>query len=532
MLGFLQKGHRDFINQNLKLEKNHFNNNKAKILIDFFDDYPVIFLFSSMKKYLQKKYKADFEYFTFNDWHNVQISSQKSFFQNFKSIIRKFTTFRVLNKIFRSFGVREGLIINYNNKKFFKIAELKAEKILSKLKKPENVYSIKFKNFNLGKYIYQSYLRDFNEPTLKLNDKRLYETIKKSLLIFLNIEEYFKNNSVKILIPSHTVYLYYGIITEYAYKKKCKVFRIKQVGWRDTQSTDLIHVDKRISEAPPTNNYKKIFNNFSKKQKKKFWNVGKKHLNYRFKGKKEPNLSGNLIMYHNKKSRINFKNNNKNIMLFLPCFFDGPGRHSNLLFPDFYQWTEFMLENAKKTKFEWFIKPHPSGLPGNDKIIKEFKDKYSNYKNLNFISKTTSNKYLINHNFNSLFCHHGNVVPEFASKNIPVVVACSDYSSSFDFSIRAKSKKHLAKLIDIADKINFKPNKKHIYEYIFMHFIYFMGYKKNNRIFNRNFETEISKFHNTHKANISNHKFFSLLKNEDYTFSENKIINLLKKINI
>ena len=311
MLGFLQKGHRDFINQNLKLEKNHFNNNKAKILIDFFDDYPVIFLFSSMKKYLQKKYKADFEYFTFNDWHNVQISSQKSFFQNFKSIIRKFTTFRVLNKIFRSFGVREGLIINYNNKKFFKIAELKAEKILSKLKKPENVYSIKFKNFNLGKYIYQSYLRDFNEPTLKLNDKRLYETIKKSLLIFLNIEEYFKNNSVKILIPSHTVYLYYGIITEYAYKKKCKVFRIKQVGWRDTQSTDLIHVDKRISEAPPTNNYKKIFNNFSKKQKKKFWNVGKKHLNYRFKGKKEPNLSGNLIMYHNKKSRINFKNNNK-----------------------------------------------------------------------------------------------------------------------------------------------------------------------------------------------------------------------------
>ena len=32
-------------------------------------------------------------------------------------------------------------------------------------------------------------------------------------------------------------------------------------------------------------------------------------------------------------------------------------------------------------------------------------------------------------------------------------------------------KKHLAKLIDIADKINFKPNKKHIYEYIFMHFI-------------------------------------------------------------
>ena len=98
----------------------------------------------------------------------------------------------------------------------------------------DDVYKIKYKSINLGKYIYQSYLRDHNQPTIDLNDIRLREIIKKSFIIFFNVQEYFSKNNVKILIPSHTVYLYYGIITEYAFKRGCKVFRVKQSGFRDT----------------------------------------------------------------------------------------------------------------------------------------------------------------------------------------------------------------------------------------------------------------------------------------------------------
>ena len=87
-------------------------------------------------------------------------------------------------------------------------------------------------------------------------------------------------------------------------------------------------------------------------------------------------------------------------------------------------------------------------------------------------------------------------------------------------------------MINNADKINFKPNKKHIYEFIFMHFIYFMGYKKENRIFKRNLEKEIKRFHDTHNANITSHDFFKLFDNQDYLYSENKIKILLNQINI
>ena len=50
MIKFLKKGHRDFIKIN-KIHKKHLNiKTKNKILVDFFDDYSVIFIFSLMKK--------------------------------------------------------------------------------------------------------------------------------------------------------------------------------------------------------------------------------------------------------------------------------------------------------------------------------------------------------------------------------------------------------------------------------------------------------------------------------------------------
>ena len=61
MIQFLRDGHKNFIKYNLK-KKNYFTKNKNKILIDYFDDYPTIFAFSSMKNYLINKYNANLEY--------------------------------------------------------------------------------------------------------------------------------------------------------------------------------------------------------------------------------------------------------------------------------------------------------------------------------------------------------------------------------------------------------------------------------------------------------------------------------------
>jgi hypothetical protein len=533
MLKFLKEGHLKFIKYNIKNNKNkNLINYKNKILVDYFDDYPTIFVFSAFKNYLQNKYKANFQYFTFNSWQNPQLSFNRTFFDNIRSVFNFFGANRILSKIFMSFGVHKGITIDYNNLLFKKKAQIFAQKSFKKLKKLDDIYLIKYNNFTLGKYVYQSYLRDYTEPTIDLNDKRLFKIIEKAILIYLSIDSYFKKNHVKILIPSHTVYLYYGMIADYAYKKKIKVFRIKSAGYYDKTSLKLINVDSRINESYPTHRYKKIFDSFNNIEKKRYRKLGKKHLIDRFKGKHEKFLSGEKIIYHKKKISMNIINSEKNVLMFIPCFFDGPGRHDNLLFPDFFQWVIFMLDNAKDTNFNWYIKPHPLGRPGNNIIIKNLIKKYKKFSNIIFLEKDISNKYLINKNFKSFFCHHGNAISEFAYKNIPVVCACRDFSSEFNIALKPKNKSHLKKLILNADKIKYRANKKNIYEFIFMHFIYFMGFEENNRIFIKDLNKDIKKFHDLNKSSINSHKFFSLFNDNDYKYAEKKVVSLLKKIGI
>ena len=531
MIQFLRDGHKNFIKYNLK-KKNYFTKNKNKILIDYFDDYPTIFAFSSMKNYLINKYNANLEYFTFNSWQNCQLNINRSFLENIRAIINFFGSDRILRKIYYSFGVKKGLIIDYNNFFFKKIAQTHAKKEFLRLKKIEDIYLINYKKFNLGKYIYQSFLRDYSKPTISINDKRLYKIIKKAILIYLNIDAYFKKNKVKLLIPSHTVYLSYGIITEYAFKKKIKVFRVKSPGYRDQESLKLIRVDSRISELYNTKNYKKVFDSFDYSLKKKYREIGKKILLNRYNGKIEPNLARQTIIYHTKKNKIKIPNNKKNILIFIPCFFDGPGRNEKSLFPDFFQWVIFMIENAKNTDFNWYIKPHPLGLPENELIISNLKKKYFQYKNIIFLDKETSNKYLISQNFKSIFLHHGNAVAEFAHKKFPVIVSCLDNTSSFNIAIRAKTKENLKKFIINADKIIFNVNKNNIYEFIYMHFENYLGYKKEERIFKKCLNQNIASFHNLNNPNINSHKFFGLFDDSDYIYAEKKLPRLLKKIRI
>lgn len=531
MIQFLRNGHKNFIKYNLK-KKNYFTQNKNKILIDYFDDYPTIFVFSSMKDYLINKYNANLEYFTFNSWQNCQLSVNRPFLENIRAIINFFGADRILRKIYYSFGVKKGITIDYNNFFFKKIAKNHAKEKFLSIKKIEDIYLIKYKKINLGKYIYQSFLRDYSEPTISINDIRLYKIIEKAILIYLNIDSYFKKNKVKLLIPSHTVYLSYGIITEYAFKKKIKIFRVKSPGYRDKESLKLIRVDSRISELYDTKNYKKVFNNFKYYLKKKYQKIGKKILVDRYNGKIEPHLARQTIIYHTKKPKIRITYNTKNILILIPCFFDGPGRNEKSLFPDFFQWVIFMIENAKNTNFNWYIKPHPLGLPKNELIIRDLKKKYSQYKNIFFLDKETSNKYLISQNFKSIFLHHGNAVAEFAHKKIPVIVSCLDNTSSFNIAIIAKTKESLKRFIKNADKIIFKINKNHIYKFIYMHFEYNLGYKKEERIFRKELNQEIARFHNLNNPNINSHKFFNLLDVSDYDYAKKKLPQLLKKIGI
>ena len=104
--------------------------------------------------------------------------------------------------------------------------------------------------------------------------------------------------------------------------------------------------------------------------------------------------------------------------MFLHAFSDAPHRFKNTSFSDYWEWSNFVLKNASKTNFQWFIKPHP--LDDKPEIIELLKKRFSE-KNLNFISSKTNNMFFIENNFSALFTCHGTCCYEFALYGMPVV---------------------------------------------------------------------------------------------------------------
>jgi hypothetical protein len=514
-----------------KLNKVKINkNNKESILIDYFDDYLTIYSYSLIFDYLRNRYNSKIEWFNFLPWFN----NEKYFKHNsFKKIIFLLKFFigriNILNKCYDAIGVNHG--ISYKNFSYHKLIALrKAKKVFSELRSKEDVFQIKIKGFKIGSYIYQTYLRYYSLPTVNVRDLKLLDEIFKSFLIYLSIEEYFKENKVKLVIVSHAFYSYYGIIAKYAASKGVQVIRIASAGWRNKTSFIISKINKNhIEEAPPYYMYKKIFNQFSNKEKKEKLLIGNQILKKRYQGEIQPFLLGNISSYADNKKNIILKKNKKNILVFLNCFFDGPGRFKSAIFPDFYEWIIFTLDNAANTNFDWYVKPHPRSQPGNDDIINSLKNKYKIKNNIYFIDKSISNKKLIDSNFKSLFMHHGNATAEFANKNFPVVNCCTSAMSNYKFFIKVKSKKAYLNIINTADNLKIKIKKREIYEWTYMNFNHFNKYDKNKKITINNFQDKISHFHKIDSNNMRNDKVLNILID---TYSEkykHNAIDVLKK---
>jgi hypothetical protein len=514
-------------------KKLNISNNQQKykniILVDFFDDYMHIYSYSLILSYLRKKYNANVEWFNFLPWLNF-----KNFFfyepANLLKYLFKlfFGNIKFLNLLYYSLGTKCGVSVK-DFVKYEDNANRISKRLFKKIKNKNDIYKIKIENFTIGNYIYQTYLRYNTEATVCINDLRLLEKIKEAILIYFSFKNYLKKNKVKVLIVSHAFYNYWGLVASYASKNNVKVIRIKTTGWRKNTNFQIVKIYKElVEESFPYHLYKKIFDKFDLKNKFNNLKIGKKILLQRLKGKIDPQLLGNISSYSNNKVNIKFDKKKENILVFANCFFDGPGRFKNFIFSDFYEWIIFTLDNAAKTNFQWYVKPHPKAQPGNSLIFNELIQKYKNNKNIIFLKKNISNNILINLGFKSLFCHHGNATAEFAFKKIPVVNCCENTMSDYNFFLKCNTKKDYLKAIKSANKINLNINNKEIYEWVYMHFYHFLR-RKENRILSKNFENKNLHIHNPNSNNVRNKKIFNfLIENYNNNFQKVAINELIE----
>ena len=76
------------------------------------------------------------------------------------------------------------------------------------------------------------------------------------------------------------------------------------------------------------------------------------------------------------KQKLIKKSEKIKILIATHCFFDSPHSYGKNIFPDFYEWLDYLGKISNKTDYDWYIKLHPNYHPLTMNVINHFLKKH------------------------------------------------------------------------------------------------------------------------------------------------------------
>ena len=171
--------------------------------------------------------------------------------------------------------------------------------------------------------------------------------------------------------------------------------------------------------------------------------------------------------YNYKNRKVNILNVNKNkILIAMHNFYDSPHVFGKMLFPDFYEWLNHIVELSKKTNYEWYLKLHPENTKKDLNLIKKI---LSKNKKIKLISGKINNNIIFNIGINCVLTCFGSIGYEFAYQGIKVINACvRNPHAGYGFTLNPKNITEFDHMILNINKIKLNIKKTEILEFLFM----------------------------------------------------------------
>jgi len=382
-------------------------------------------------------------------------------------------------QIMKSFGIDEIEIIDNSNIISRLIYFYKSFFILSKTNNINEILNFKIRDIEIGKAVYEHYLRFVGKAPTKINWKIII-FFAESLYYIDRSKKLLKNLKPKYWIQAERQFIPHRILSQQVLKFKTKILArcgIDQVN---------IKMYKSFKERNMNRNKitYKLFNELNKKYKKIilkkanelfFLNnkdnkvgsevhqtINNKKIYYKFKSKKTFN------------SYFKFKNSNPVVLILAHQMTDGAFSNSWNLFKNDADWLKQTLKIIKEIKnINFIIKPHPSEKFYNSQITtKEI------FQELIFDKGSNIKLFPDNYDINSLINYinlsitsHGSAGYEYPGKSIPTIICGETFYSGLGFNIEPKSIKEYKKIINNISQIKklnkFQTDKAKIFWYIF-----------------------------------------------------------------
>ncbi len=365
--------------------------------------------------------------------------------------------------VYRSFGADSIFAISPTAAHMAKACAIYAD-IIGRLRTKADVEALTIDGVWIGDLVYDTFLMGFRKPTIDLDAEEFRTFLRQCLEVFAFWQDYFETHDVRAVNVSHCVYTL-AIPLRMALQRGVEAYQANVTHVYRMRPdnmfayNDYVYFPERFAALPPAMQEAGLAE-------------AKRRIEKRFAG------AVGVDMHYSTKSaygssrhvRLLRESPRKKILIATHCFFDSPHSYGNNIFPDFYEWLDFLGQITEVTDYDWYIKTHPDYLPGTKEIIDTFVARYPKF---TLLPSDASHHQIIAEGIDCALTSYGTIAFEYAALGVPVINASQNNPHiAYDFNVHARDVEHYRALL--ADLPNLKLNIdiRKVYEYYFMRYIF------------------------------------------------------------
>ncbi len=365
--------------------------------------------------------------------------------------------------VYRSFGTTDFLAIEISGTQRQKAHRIYDE-IISQMGDKWAIEALTIHGICVGDLIYDTYLARFKKPTIDISNQDFQDFLRESVELFVFWEDYLDNHDVRAINVSHCVYNI-AMPLRLGVERNIPVFQANVTHvYRMSKKNyfaynDFFYFRERFAALPEDVRVAGI-------------EEAKRRIERRFAGEVGVDMAYSTKSAYGASRHVRLlrQSPRKKILIATHCFFDSPHSYGNNIFPDFYEWLEFLGMMSEATDYDWYIKTHPDYLPGTMEIIENFVAKYPKF---TLLPADASHHQIITEGVDVALTVYGTIAFEYAALGIPVINnSLNNPHIAYNFNLHSKNVEDYRRLLLGLDALDFKIDKQQVYEYYFMRFMF------------------------------------------------------------
>lgn len=379
--------------------------------------------------------------------------------------------------VYRSFGTAGFFAVEPSQTQVERARSI-VEDVKTRLHSLRDLEDLKINGVWVGDLIYDTYLARRRKPTIDLRSPDFNDLLLELIGAFVFWGDFLDQRDVRGINVSHCVYDV-ALPLRLAVHRGIPVFQ--------TSATHLYHLTQdNLFAYNDFFYFREKFASLPGSVQEAGLAEAKRRIERRFAGEVGVDMAYSTQSAFGAKrhDRLLRPSSRKKILIATHCFFDSPHSYGNNVFPDFYEWLDFLGRMSECTDYDWYIKTHPDYLPGTKEIIDALVIKYPKF---TLLPSDSSHHQIIAEGIDVALTTYGTIAFEYAALGIPVINAsrCNPHIA-YDFNLHANDEDDYRRMLLNAEWENLKIDRASVYEYYFMRNIF-----NTDNLFFRNYDKAI-----------------------------------------